>query len=668
MYNNNEINSALLAHFGTTSPFWRLSGDSDAFHLSGDGKSAVVAEVVVALRPEQAKSIRALSGVTSHLLLEIQIFGEPMKLHLVGRKIDATLWAGTAADYRDTSAVARDLEQGLTFAEQVVSEVNSLVVIIDSQGKIKRFNRLCEELTGVTEESMLGKNAHDLFMPSSEHSAARANIKDFFATGASFEVERPVIGKYGVRQILWRNKLIESGSGQHETFLVCAGTDVTEERRAKARLLELANTDVLTGLPNRHAVQEHISRLVNRPEGGGFGLVFLDLDNFKKVNDHYGHLLGDALIQSVATAMQSSLRGENIIARLGGDEFLVVVDNASQRVVEAIAERILERMKVPFNLNHTDIYSSCSIGIAMYPEHGRSMEELVRSADTAMYVAKEEGRNTARVFTQAMNQKVSEFIWLDTNMRRALAEGQFVLYYQPKQNLKTGRVESLEALVRWISPERGLIGPVDFIPYAEESGLIVPLGKWVIDTAAKHAGEWKKAGIPIRVAVNMSARQLRHPTLIAEFQRAIFAEDIYPSLLDIELTESCLIDDEQLALDLIGKFQGMGAQIHLDDFGTGYSSLSQLSRLPLDSLKLDRSFISPIHNDIRAQRLLRSMVAVAHELQLTIVAEGVETQDQADFLRGIGVDYGQGYLIARPMPASEVAGWLMKAKKLRAVA
>lgn len=623
--------------------------------------------MAVPLRPDQAQAIRRLSGVTSHLLLEINIFGEPMKLHLVGRKVDATLWVGTAADYRDTGAVARDLEQGLNFAEQVVSEVNSLVVIIDSDGKIKRFNRLCEELTGVSEENMLGKNAHDLFMPSNQHSAARANIKDFFATGKAFEVERPVIGKAGLRQILWRNKLVESGSGRREQFLVCAGTDVTEERSAKARLLELANTDVLTGLPNRYAVQEIISSLVQRTEGTAFGLVFLDLDNFKKVNDHYGHLFGDGLLQAVATAIQSCLQGKITIGRLGGDEFLVVVDASDANEVEAVAQRILQRMEAPFILNRTEIFSSCSIGIAMFPKHGKSMEELVRSADTAMYVAKDEGRNTARVFTQAMNQKVSEFIWLDTNMRKAIAEEQFELYYQPKQSLKTGRTESVEALVRWNSPERGMIGPVEFIPYAEESGLIIPLGKWVMETAAKHAGEWKKAGCPVRVAVNLSARQLRHPTLVAEFQKAIFAADIYPSMLDVELTETCLIDDEQLALELIGKFQNMGAQIHLDDFGTGYSSLSQLSRLPLDVLKLDRSFISSIHHDIRAQRLLRSMVAVAHELQMSIVAEGVETQHQVDFLRGIGVDYAQGFLFAKPMPAPEVLGWLKNAGKLRTV-
>lgn len=623
--------------------------------------------MAVPLLSEQARAIRRLTGVTSHLLLEINIFGDPMKLHLVGRKVDATLWVGTAADYRDTGAVARDLEQGLNFAEQVVSEVNSLVIIIDQEGKIKRFNRLCEELTGTSEENMLGKNAHDLFVPGNQHNAARANIKDFFANGKAFEVERPIITKAGVRQILWRNKLVESGSGKREQFLVCAGTDVTEERHAKARLLELANTDVLTGLPNRYAVQEFISKLVQRGDGTAFGLVFLDLDNFKKVNDHYGHLFGDGLLQAVAKAIQSCLRANITIGRLGGDEFLVVVDASNAIEVEAVAQRILKRMEAPFLLNHTEIFSSCSIGIAMFPEHGKSMEELVRSADTAMYVAKDEGRNTLRVFTQVMNQRVREFIWLDTNMRKAIAEEQFELYYQPKQSLKTGRTESVEALIRWKSPERGMIGPIEFIPYAEESGLIIPLGKWVMETAAKHAGEWKKAGYPVRVAVNLSARQLRHPTLIAEFQQAIFSADIYPSLLDVELTETCLIDDEQLALELIGKFQNMGAQIHLDDFGTGYSSLSQLSRLPLDVLKLDRSFISSIHHDVRAQRLLRSMVAVAHELQMTIVAEGVENQDQVDFLRGIGVDYAQGFLFARPMPAGEVLDWLKNVGKLRTV-
>ena len=505
-------------------------------------------------------------------------------------------------------------------------------------------------------------------MPSTEHEAARENIKGFFSTQSSFEVERPINTQYGIRKVIWRNKLVESGSGESENFLVCSGTDVTEERRAKERLMELATKDTLTGLLNRHAIQEMITDSLKKTNAPNFSLLFLDLDNFKKVNDHYGHVLGDCLIQAAASAIHSCLREGNVIARLGGDEFLIVIPNAGQRAAELIAERIHERMKVPFNLNRAEIYSSCSIGIAVFPEHGKSMEELIRNADMAMYAAKDSGRNTHRVFTREMDKKVSEYVWLDTNIRKALEENQFELYYQAKQSLITGKVESVEALIRWNSPERGLVQPMNFIPYAEESGLITPIGKWVMETAAKQAGAWKKQDFNLRVAVNLSARQFRHPKLVEDFKMAILAADIYPSILDLELTESCLIEDESLALKLISQFKELGAEVHLDDFGTGYSSLSQLSRLPLDVLKLDRSFISSIHNDVRAQRLLRSMVAVAQELQLKIVAEGVETQDQAEFLRSIGVDLAQGFLFSKPMPAAEFEEWFKQFRQLKSVA
>jgi len=665
---NETDNLHLLAHFGTASPHWRVTQDSNALHLSSTATEGGV--LVVELSPAQAASVRALTGVTASLALDVSLFGEPAKLHLVGRKVDAHEWGGTAAHYSDTATVARDLENGLNFAEQIVSEVNSLVIIIDSKGKIKRFNNLCEELSGMKEADLLGKNAHDMFIPSNERETSRTNISGFFRGEDSYEVLRSIQSKDGVRLIHWRNKMVRSGSGVDEVYLVCSGVDVTEEQRAKARLVELANTDVLTGLPNRHAIEERITNAVTGEDAPGFGLIFLDLDNFKKVNDHYGHMTGDVLIAQVAAAIGETLGENDVVARLGGDEFLVMVASSSQVEVEATAVRILERMKVPFNLKRAEVYSGCSIGIAMFPEHGTTREELVRSADTAMYVAKESGRRTHRVFDAEMNNKVSEYMWLESNMRRALAENQFELYYQPKVSLSTGTVDSVEALVRWNHPERGLVSPAMFIPYAEESGLIVPLGKWVLEAAAKQAGVWKRQGLNLRIAVNLSARQLKEENLIEDFTAAILVNDISPSMIDLELTESCLVEDEKQAHRLIRMFRELGAQVHLDDFGTGYSSLSQLARLPLDVLKLDGSFIKSIHTDVKARALVRSMVAVGHELSLKIVAECVETEEQADFLRSIGVDCGQGWLFGRPMPVADFEAWmpLAKNKVLRLIA
>ena len=651
----------LFTHFGTASPFWRLSSDSNCLQLSSDKDD--MPSVGVELSVRQAQAIRAMTGVTSSLALDVSVLGTRMKIHLVGHKIDAWEWGGTAANYGDTETVARDLENGLTFAEQIVSEVNSLVVILDCKGKIKRFNRLCEEVTGLSEAQLVGKNAHELFIPKDVRAQSWEAISSFFRNEQAYEVMRPILTKKGMRMIHWRNNIIRSGSGVDEAYLVCSGTDVTEEQQAKARLFELANTDILTGLPNRHAIEEQISDRLAAPDAAPFGLIFLDLDNFKKVNDHYGHMTGDVLLKRVAEAISQVLAPGDTVARLGGDEFLVTVARSAPTEVEVTAGRILERMKAPFKLPRAEVYSGCSMGIAMFPEHGDSLEELVRSADTAMYVAKEGGRGMFRVFAREMDNKASEYMWLDANMRRALEEEQFELYYQPKVSLATGRTDSVEALVRWNHPQRGLVQPADFISYAEESGLIVPLGKWVMGAAARQAGAWARQGLNIRIAVNLSARQLRVPTIVQDFAAAVASIGVLPSLLDLELTESCLVEDEKQAHCLIHAFREHGAQVHMDDFGTGYSSLSQLSRLPLDVLKLDGSFIHSIHTDAKARALVRSMVAVGHELNLKVVAECIETEDQADFLRQIGVDYAQGNLFGKPMRLADFQAWMQNANK-----
>lgn len=656
--------SLLFTYFGTRSPYWELGADSNALRLSGTKGTPNLA---VALSAEKAKEIRTFTGVTSHADLEIRLFGESARLSIVGKKNGLYSWSGTASDYTDTPAVAKDLAHGLEFAEQVISEVNSLVVIIDHNFNILRFNRLCEEVTGLSEKDVIGKPAHD-FMSADERDASRSNLASFFSNSVSSEVERHINTIHGVRTILWRNKFVQSGSGPDERYLVCSGTDVTEERKARAELFKLATIDTLTTLPNRHAIYQKINQLIANNER--FGILYLDLDNFKQVNDHYGHLVGDDLIRAVAFHIGSCMREGDMVGRLGGDEFLVLVKDTSFSLMEQVAQRIGDKLKEPINLGLIEVYTGCSIGIAMHPEHGANLDDLIRCADTAMYVAKDSGKRTFRVFSPDMNNRVAEYIWLDNNLRRALdSQDQLQLYYQPKLSLKKGEVRSVEALIRWNSPERGDIAPADFIPYAEESGLIIPLGRWIMNTAARQAADWQAKGLKLRIAINISARQLGCPTLIQDFSKALEMTRHTHSPIDIELTESCLINDEAAALALIRQFRKLGAQIHLDDFGTGYSSLSQLARLPLDAIKLDQSFITAIHENSTSQALVRSMTAVAQQLKLHVVAEGVETQEEADFLKDAGVDVTQGFLYARAMPAREFEKWYKnKGKHLKLVA
>jgi c-di-GMP phosphodiesterase Gmr len=679
--NVEEDSLDLYTRFGTSSPCWRLSIDSNALELATVQGPATVS---VTLDSTQAAQVRALTGVTSHLALDLKIFGDPYRLHLVGKKINVREWAGTASDYEDTSSVARDLVHGLAFAEQVVSEVNSLVVILDGRGLIQRFNRLCEEVTGMREEDVIGKSAYVLFMSDGEGAASRSNVNIFFASGQPYQVERYINTVTGPRLFLFRNKFVQSGSGVDERFLICSGTDITEERKAQQLLVKQATTDELTGLLNRKAIQEKIESAIAdelasesaadeaADEGSKseehLGILFLDLDNFKKVNDHYGHVVGDRLIREVAAKIKSCLPEGDTLARLGGDEFVVVASKSTIPSLIETAESILASLQSPFDFGLIKLYTGCSIGIALYPEHGDRLESLIRSADTAMYVAKDGGKHTYRVFAPEMNRKVAEYVWLDTNLRKALEEKQLELYYQPKLCLRTGEVDCVEALVRWNSPERGVISPLEFIPYAEESGLIGPLGRWVMEAAAIQASTWRAQGIDLRISINVSARQLRDTDIVKHFTEVLEETKLHPCLLDVELTESCFIEDEAAALVLIAQFRKMGVRVHLDDFGTGYSSLSQLSRIPLDAIKLDRSFIKGIEVNSKPQALVRAMVAIAHELRLSVVAEGVENEAEAKFLQGIGVDYVQGFLYARPMPARAFETWLAERGQLRLIA
>ncbi|MFE4110263.1 cyclic di-GMP phosphodiesterase [Kosakonia sp. YIM B13611] len=647
----------LFRYLGSTSPFWRLTADSNALHFAPDENADV--SQVVALSDEQAAQIREMTVITSSLSMHLSLFGEDVAVHLVGRKISRKAWAGSASAWHDTKSVARDLVQGLSFAEQVVSEANSVIVILDKHGNIQRFNRLSEEYTGMKEQEVIGQNVFKLFMSRSEAVASKRNISGFFRNGTPYEVERWIKTRKGQRLFLFRNKFVHSGSGKNEIFLICSGTDITEERRAQERLRILANTDTVTGLPNRNAIHELISDAISARGEMQVGVVYLDLDNFKKVNDAYGHMFGDQLLQAVALAILSCLDEGQVLARLGGDEFIVLATDTSQSLLEAMASRILTRLLQPFRIGLIEVYTGCSLGISLAPQHGNDRESIIRSADTAMYTAKESGRGKFCVFSPEMNQRVFEYLWLDTNLRKALENEQLVIHYQPKITWR-GEVRSLEALVRWQSPERGLIPPLDFISYAEESGLIVPLGRWVMLDVVRQVAKWRDKGIFVRVAVNVSARQLADQTIFSDLKQALLDLKFEYCPIDVELTESCLIENEELALSVIQQFSALGAQVHLDDFGTGYSSLSQLARFPLDAIKLDQAFVREVHKQPISQSLVRAIVAVAQALNLQVIAEGVENAKEDAFLTKNGVNERQGFLFAKPMPAAVFERWFRR--------
>ncbi|HBU6573240.1 TPA: cyclic di-GMP phosphodiesterase [Citrobacter amalonaticus] len=646
--------TTLYSFLGTHAPYWRLSEDSNTLHLSVTEATDRVESVELA--PEQAERIREMTVITSGLMMTLPFEDNDVPVHLVGRKINKHEWAGSASAWHDTPSVARDLVKGLSFAEQVVTEANSAIVILDSRGNIQRFNRLCEEYTGLKEQEVIGQSVFKLFMSRREAAASRRNISGFFRNGNSYEVERWVKTRKGQRLFLFRNKFVHSGSGKNEIYLICSGTDITEERRTQERLRVLANTDTITGLPNRNAIHELINEAIEQAGDSQVGIVYLDLDNFKKVNDAYGHMFGDQLLQAVSLALLSCLEENQLLARLGGDEFIVLASQTSQSSLEAVASRILTRLRQPFRIGLIEVYTGCSVGIAMAPQHGEDSSNLIRNADTAMYTAKEGGRGQFCVFSPEMNERVFEYLWLDTNLRKALENDQLLIHYQPKVTWR-GEVRGLEALVRWQSPERGLIPPLEFISYAEESGLIVPLGRWVILDVIRQVAKWRDKGINLRVAVNISAWQLADQTIFTDLKRVLRELNFEYCPIDVELTERCLIENEELALSVIQQFSQLGAQVHLDDFGTGYSSLSQLTRFPIDAIKLDQIFVRDIHKKSVSQSMVRAIVAVAQALNLQVIAEGVESAKEDAFLTKNGVNERQGFLFAKPMPAVAFERW-----------
>jgi diguanylate cyclase (GGDEF)-like protein/PAS domain S-box-containing protein len=553
---------------------------------------------------------------------------------------------------------------------RIIETTSEGVWIIDAENKTVFANNRMAEMLGYTLEEILGVPL--LKFMNEEWQAIAALSILHLRKGKRETFDFQLCRKDGSK--LWvmvsANPILDQAG--HYAGALGMFTDITERQIAQEKIHYQAMHDLLTGLPNRTLFNERLSMSLSKARNSQslLAVMFLDLDRFKTINDTLGHAVGDRLLQNVAQRLSSCLRQEDTVARWGGDEFtLLVSETSSTEEVTKIAQHILDTLKPAFNLEEqtntghsTFLHISTSIGIALYPHNGEDAETLLRNADAALYCAKQQGRNNYQLYTAAMNSQACELLVLENQLHHALKREEFVVYYQPQVNITTGEITGMEALVRWQHPKCGLISPARFIPLAEETGLIVALDEWVLQTACAQNKAWQNAGLPaLRVAVNLSARQFQQPSLLNLVAQTLHKTGLSPQFLELEITETIAMYDVDKTQAILSHLQQMGVYLSIDDFGTGYCSLGYLKQFPLHTLKIDKSFVRDIATEPRNAGIINAIMTLGKGFNLRVIAEGVETEAQRDCLRSFQCEEIQGYLSSPPLSTEEATQFLQNA-------
>jgi diguanylate cyclase (GGDEF)-like protein/PAS domain S-box-containing protein len=531
------------------------------------------------------------------------------------------------------------------------------IALIGSDKRWREVNdRLCEML-GYRRSRLLGMTWAEMTHPD-DQAAEEVQLERVI----NRRIEGYSLDKRFIRQdgaLLYTSvstRCVRRANGIVDCFVTVV-QDITERRQAAEHIEHLAYYDVLTGLPNRSLLNDRLQQALLRAgrEHNLAGMLLVDLDRFKLINDALGHKIGDLLLSEVATRLQQCLRQCDTISRQGGDEFAILLpDLTSSDDATRVAQRMLDAMMQPFRLDGRELNITCSIGISLYPRDGRTSESLIKNADIALYRAKDMGRNNYQFYLSGGTMLSRERLNLETDLRHAMNRRQLELYYQPKWDFRTDAITGAEALIRWNHPDLGLVSPARFIPIAEESGLVLPMGEWILRAAVNEIGQLHREGFTgLRVAVNLSALQFRQPNLKDRVQEVLMTSDFDSSCLELELTEGILMHNNEENMTALRAFKAMGVRIAIDDFGTGYSSLSYLQRFPVNVLKIDRAFVMDLPGNTSSAAIVDAIVTLAHGLDLEVVAEGVETPEQKAFLQTRGCDEGQGYYFGRPMPLAE---------------
>lgn len=575
---------------------------------------------------------------------------------IVGISRDITERKRAEASMRDSEERYRDVFEASPLPMWVWDD-EKLVFLAVNEAAINHY--------GYTRDEFLRMNVRDIWAPG-EQTRYEESLRDR-SQAQTLHLQRKHRTKDG-RVIDVEATARQFMQGGHPVWLTLIN-DITERKLAEERLLHLAHYDVLTSLPNRVLFYDRLKQALAQARRNQWitGVMFIDLDRFKNVNDTLGHAVGDNLLQQVSERLIGSVRTGDTVGRLGGDEFAIVLsDLSSAQDANLVAQKIMVSFKEPFKLAGVELYVTASIGITLYPDDSTDQETLIKNADAAMYRAKAVGRNSYRFYTPEMNARALELLSLENSLRRALERDEFVLYYQPKASVADGHIVGVEALLRWQHPDRGLVSPGEFMPVLEETGLIVPVGEWVLKAVCEQIRTWQRAGItPVPVAVNFSPRQFASRDLGDTIKRVLDEQQVDPRLIEVEITESSLMSNlEETALIL--KYVGdLGVGLSIDDFGTGYSSLAYLKRFPFDSLKVDRSFVQDLTTDADDATITRALISMAHNLGLKVVAEGVETEAQLAFLVEHGCDEIQGFFFSRPLIAEECGAWLKEGRYLK---
>lgn len=616
----------------------------------------------------------ALRGEPYHIEHRIEVGGvmrwideqAEIQFDVAGNALGGT---GTAQDITERKEAETKLRVTMQLLDSVIENLPNMVFMKRADDlSFVMLNKAGEELLGYSREQLMGKNDYDFFPREQADNFTRRD-REVLERGFEEVTEDVINTCHQGQRILNTKKIALRDETGEARYLLGLSVDITERKEAEKRTFRLAYFDSLTGLPNRQSFLERLDREVKGAEikGNKLAILFMDLDGFKGINDTMGHNSGDLILQWAADRLRKSIRPYDLVsrmeadqvevelARLGGDEFTALIPNiVHSEDALRVAHRIREQMRRPFVLEGREVVLTTSIGIAVYPDDGMDAASLLKHADTAMYHAKDKGRDNCQFYSASLTQRAQQRLNLESNLRQALERSEFSLLYQPQFDLASGSIHSVEALIRWNHPTEGIISPMDFIPLAEENGLIVPIGEWVLRTACTDAARWKRDGHGLTVAVNLSPMQFRDPDLLKTVLDILAQTGLPPDLLELEVTESAVMEDSGATLATLEAIHASGVQIALDDFGTGYSSMSYLKRMPLNNLKVDQSFVQGLPHDRDNHAIVRAILSLAKNLGFRVTAEGVETLEQVGTLKDMACDTLQGYYFSKPVAAAAI--------------